>query len=207
MKRPNYLQLLGLMCALSVLLGGCLIKPARVPTRHFMLATVPAPEQAPATTQQVSVEVSFVKMPSYLLRDSMAVRKSPTEIEYLQGALWAERLDRCFQQTLANNLSSLLSSNRVDLPALDHERVVVRVSVDMKQFDVDTQGRGTFIAGWRITKKKKNRPLKSGQAHLAEVGASPRANPQVIATTLSALTAGFSRELARAISEAAQAKP
>jgi hypothetical protein len=90
---------------------------------------------------------------------------------------------------------------------LDHERVVVRVSIDMKQFDVDTQGRGTLIAGWRITDPGKNRPLKSGQAHLAEVGASPRANPQVIATTLSALTAGFSRELARAIREAAQAKP
>jgi NTP pyrophosphatase (non-canonical NTP hydrolase) len=49
--------------------------------------------------------------------------------------------------------------------------------------------------------------VKSGLTRLARPGPAPLANPQAIATTLSALTAEFSGELAQAIREAAQAKP
>src|ERR1035438_9625758 len=84
----------------------------------------------------------FVKMPSYLLRDSMVVRKSADEVDYLETALWAERLDHSFRQTLAQNLSMLLASDRVYLSAFERDRLIVRVSVNVEQFDVDTEGRG-----------------------------------------------------------------
>jgi uncharacterized lipoprotein YmbA len=207
MKRANYLQLLGLMCGVVLLLSGCLIKPRRVPTRHFVLAPIAAPEHAPATPQPLSVEVGFVKMPSYLLRDAMVIRKSANEFEYLETALWAERLDQCFRQTLADNLSTLLRSNQVYTSASDRDRVMVRVSVEVTQLDVDTQGRGSLIAGWRLTLPGSEKPVKSGLARLNRPGPSPLANPQVIATTLSALTVDFSQELAQAIRETAQARP
>jgi uncharacterized lipoprotein YmbA len=198
MKRSNYLYLFGMMCGIS-LLGGCLFKPARVPTHHFILASIPAPETNSAAAQHLSLEVGFVKMPSYLLRDSMVIRKSATEIEYLENALWAERLDLSFRQTLAENLSLLLPSDLVYLST--SERGQVRVSVDVKQFDVDTQGRGTLIAWWQVTAPGSDKRVKGGQARLTRLGPAPRASPQVIATTLSALTAEFSEELAQAIRE------
>lgn len=204
MKRTNYLCLLLIMGNLGVLLGGCVIKPARVSTRHFVLVPIPASEQTSTTAQQVSAEVGFVKMPSYLLRDSMVVRKSADEVEYLETSLWAERLDQSFRQTLAQNLSLLLASDRAFLSASERDRLAVRVSVNMEQFDVDTEGRGTLLAAWRLSSVGADKPMKIGQAHLTHPGPSPRGNPQAIATTLSALTADFSRELARALGESAQ---
>ncbi len=192
----RHLPLLSLLCALNFLLSGCLIKPARVPVRQFILAPIATPEQTQAPAQPLSVEVGLVKMPSYLLRTSMVLRKSATEVEYLENALWAERLDHSFRQTVANNLSSLLASNKVTLP--EPARAVVRVSVDVKQFDVDTQGRGTLIASWRLTFPETERPVQTGESHLSQTGPSP-SSPQVIATTLSALTAEFSKGLAKAI--------
>ena len=131
MKQSNYLCLLLIMCSLGLLLGGCVIRPARVPTRHFVLVPGPAPEQVSTTAQQSSVEVGFVKMPSYRLGDSMVVRKSADEVEYLETALWAERLHHSFRQTLAQNLSMLLASDQAYLSASEGDRLVVRVSVNV----------------------------------------------------------------------------
>jgi len=206
MKRSNYLCLVLIMSSLGMLLGGCLTKPARVPTRHFVLVPIPAPEPAPTTAQPSSIEVGFVKMPAYLLRDSMLVRKSTTEIEYLETALWAERLDQSFRRTLAENLSLLLASERACLSASERDRVAMRVSVSVEQFDVDAEGRGTLLAGWRLIAAGSEKPIKGGQARLIRPGSPPRGNPQAIAATLSALLAEFSREIVPALRESAQVR-
>ncbi len=207
MKRAHYLQLLALMCGVGLLLNGCLIKPSRVQTRHFVLAPIPAPERGPAIAQRLAVEVGFVKMPSYLLRDSMIVRKSANEFEYLEDAIWAERLDQCFQRTLADDLSTLLLSNQVYTSASERNPVIVKVSVDVNQFDVDNQGQGTLSARWRLTLPDNERPVKSALIHLTQAGPSPLSKPQAIAMTLSALTAEFSQKLAQAIRESVTASP
>jgi uncharacterized lipoprotein YmbA len=205
MKRLSYFHLLLVVCSVGLLLGGCVIKPARVPTRHFVLAPIPEPEHAPATAQPLAVEVGFVKMPSYLLRDSMVVRKSADEVEYLETALWGERLDHSFRQTLAQNLSMRLASDQARLSVSERGQLVLRVSVNVEQFDVDTEGTGTLLAGWRLTALGADKPMKIGKAHLTRPGPSPRGNPQAIATTLSALVAEFSLNLAPALRESGQA--
>jgi uncharacterized lipoprotein YmbA len=206
MKPFKYLQLFGLACCAGILLSGCFLKPVTVSTRRFVLAPIPPSEHASASAEEFSVGVGFLKMPSYLLKNSMAVRKSATEIDYIEDVLWAERLDHCFQRTLAANLSTLLPSERVYLSAWELDQVRVRVFVNVEQFDVDIQGRGTLIAWWRITAPGSDELLKSGQARLTQTGASPRENPQVIATTLSDLTSEFSRQLAQAIRNSSSAK-
>jgi len=206
MKRLSHFHLLLRVCSMGLLLGGCVIKPAQVPTRHFVLAPISGSEHARVGAQPLFVEVSFVKMPSYLLRDSMVVRKSADEVEYLETALWAERLDQSFRQTLAENLSLLLASDRAYLAAAERDRAVVRVSVDVEQFDVDAEGRGTLLAAWRLTAAGSDKPIQSGQARLIRPGPSPRGHPQAIAATLSELVAEFSRDLAPALRESAQAR-
>ncbi len=205
MKPNNSLHLLLTMSSLALLLGGCLTKPARVPIRHFVLVPLPASAHTPATGPRWSVEVGFVKMPVYLLRDSMFVRKSTAEIEYLEDALWAERLDQAFRHVLAENLSALLATNRVhgSGPAGDW---VVRVSVNVERFEVDTQGQGTLLASWRLTAAGADKPMKTGQARLTRPGPAPLGNPQAIATTLSALVEEFSRDLVRALSDSAEVR-
>jgi uncharacterized lipoprotein YmbA len=145
-------------------------------------------------------------MPSYLLRDSIVVRKSSEEFDYLETALWAERLDQSFRHTLAENLSLLLASNPSHVSAFERDRGVLRVSVNVQQFDVGTEGRGTLLATWRLTAAGADKPTKIGKAHLTRPGPSPRGNPQAIATTLSAMLAEFSRELAQAFRESPEAR-
>jgi uncharacterized lipoprotein YmbA len=206
MKQSNYLCLLLMMSGLGLLLGGCVIKPARVPTRYFVLAPIPGREHAPAEAQPLFVEVPLVKMPSYLLRDSMVVRKGADEVVYLETALWAERLDQSFRQTLAENLSLLLASDRACLSAFERDRLVMRVSINVEQFDVESEGRGTLLAAWQLTAAGSDKPMKVGHTRLTRSASVPRGNPQAIAATLSALVAEFSRDLAQALRESAQAR-
>jgi uncharacterized lipoprotein YmbA len=196
-----------ILAAISILFTGCLFKKTTVPVRHFVLASIPVSERASADGDPVSVGISSVKMPSYLLRNSMVLRKSPHEIEYLEDSLWSERLDQSFQRTLAANLSILLPSDRVYLSAWEPDQVEVTVFVNVEQFDVDAQGRGELVANWRIAGAENDRPLKQGEARLARSGASPRGNPVIITTTLSELTADFGRELAKSVHEATRSKP
>src|SRR5947207_8086212 len=115
MKPWRCVQFVVLVCAAGLFLSGCLLKPVTVSTRRFILAPIPASEHASAAGEPLSVGVGFMKMPAYLLRNSIALRKGPNEIDYLEHALWGERLDQSFQQTIAANLSLHLPSDRVFL--------------------------------------------------------------------------------------------
>ncbi len=203
MKSPNGLVRFALLSATGLLLAGCLFRPATVSERRFVLSPLPPSGRAPAAAESLPVGVGLVKMPPYLLRSSLAVRKGVGEIQYIEDALWAEPLDQDFQRTLAANLSRLLPTAQIYLSAWERDQVKVGVFVTVEQFDVDTQGRGTLSAWWRITFPGSDKPVKSGQVNLVQTGASPRGNPQAIVATLSALTADLSRLLAAGIRESA----
>jgi len=187
----------------SVLLTGCLLKTATVPARHFVLAPIPPDESAPAPKEHACVEIGLVKMPAYLLRDSIAVRNGANEIEYLENALWAERLDQSFQRALAADMCRSCSATN-HFPESEGKWQRVRILVTVDQFDVDTNGRGTLVAQWRIAASDGARLLTSGYTSLDRTGVSPRGNPAAIARTMSELTADFSSEVTRSLSGSAR---
>ncbi|HUL51077.1 MAG TPA: PqiC family protein [Candidatus Nitrosotalea sp.] len=199
--------LVSLVSVIGMLLSGCLFKPVTDSTRHFVLAPISTNEPNTTSTQHLPVGIGFVKMPSYLLRDSIAIRDGANEIEYLERAMWGERLDLCFQRTLAANLSRLLPSDSVYLTDWGRDRVTLRVLINVQQFDVDTHGHGTLIAQWRIIGAGSDLPSESGQTQLARFGATPKNDPEIIATTLSELVVEFSRQLAQPIRKSARSGP
>lgn len=197
-----------MICGLSLLAGGCLFKSARAPAHHFVLTPIPQPEHPlAAASQSPAIEVGYVKMPSYLLRDAMVIRKSANEIDVLENAVWAERLDEGFRRVLEDNLSSLPAAGQARLSASGRNEAPVRLSVSVEQFDVDTQGRGTLLANWRLTESGAASPMKTGETHLTHSGPAPRGNPQAVATTLSGLIGDFSHELASAARNATEPQP
>src|SRR5437016_14666844 len=123
MKSTSCLMRFLCLAVASMLLSGCLLKTATVPPRQFVLASIAPNEPAPAATEDLSVVIGFVKMPSYLLAKPMAVRQGASEIQYFENAFWAERLDHCFEMALAANLSRLLSTDRVYLTDWPHDQV------------------------------------------------------------------------------------
>ena len=197
-----------LLCGLSLIVGGCLFKSARVPERNFILTTLPVSGNAPAVTSQTpAIDVGYVKMPSYLLREDMIIRKNASEIEVLENALWAERLDEGFRRVLEHDLSSLLASDQGNLSPTGRNEVRVRLSVNVEQFDVDTQGRGTLLANWRFSEAGAASPMKTGEVHLTRNGAVPRGNPEAVVAALSGLIGEFSRQLAAVPRDGTEAKP
>ena len=202
MNTRFYFASLLLAAAVCALLTGCLFKSATVSPRHFVLAPITTNEPASAPTGHLSIGIAHVKMPPYLLRDSIAYRDGASEIGYLENAIWGERLDQCFQRTLVANLSELLSSDSISTVDSGRNQKMMCVVVNVQQFDVDSHGRGKLIAQWRITEPDNETPLKTGRVELTRAGASPRDHPETIAMTLSDLAADFSRQVAQAIRDA-----
>ena len=187
----------------AMLLSGCLLKTATVPARHFVLAPISADQPSPTPKEHFQVEIGFVKMPAYLLRDSMAVRNGANEIEYLENALWAERLDQSFQRALMADLHGSLPET-IHFAGSEPNRQTVKIFINVHRFDVDTKGRGTLVAQWRIAASEGARSLTSGYTSLERTGVSPRGNPAAIARTMSELTADFSSDLTRSFSGSAR---
>jgi uncharacterized lipoprotein YmbA len=195
------LRILGIS-ACCALLAGCLLKPVAVTSRRFVLS--PVQTESPAVSSgDVAVGLGRVRMPEYLLKDSMAIRKGTSEIEYLENALWAERLDHSFQSVLAADLATHLSTARVRSTSWLPGEVALVIRVSVTRLDVDVQGHGTLVARWQVESAESGKVVKDGETRLAKAGASPFADPANIASNLSELTAQFSQVLAQAVRESA----
>src|SRR5216110_582290 len=106
--RPRARTFLKILCSivLSVGLAGCsFLKPAKSTTRYYVLTPVAATQSGSGS---LAVGVGQVKLSPYLFNTSLAVRQGTNEVEYLDSAIWAERLDAGFQRVLAADLATAL---------------------------------------------------------------------------------------------------
>lgn len=195
--------LLGLVCILP---SGCLLRPAKITTRQFILSA--ARMESPSAGQSsLSIGLGAIKLPDYLRRSAMAVRRGEGEIEYLENALWAERLDHSFQRALAANLRSQLPGGRVQLSAWQVNEVTAVVFISVDRFDVTAEGRGTLAVRWQVETPDRRQVLRTGEDRFEKSGPPPHATPEVVAVTLSELTAQFAGKLVQEIRAAAPAVP
>ena len=200
---PSRLLLAG---AAGLCLAGCLnLKPARSTARYFVLSPLPGPASAapaPGTAAPRAIGVGPVQVPFHLLKSNLAVQKATNEVEYLEMAFWAERLDKGFQRVLAANLGTLLPTDRVRLSAWRSEDVAQEVYVTVEQYDVSAAGQGTLVAWWRILLPGGEKVLRTGQCRASRQGPPPGTDPQGAVATLSELAADLAREVAQAIRQA-----
>jgi uncharacterized lipoprotein YmbA len=204
MNPPARPSVLLLAIGAVVLLAGCgVLKPTTVVTRSFVLTPIAATKAATATTENIGVAIAPLRLPPYLLKNPLAVRKGTNEVVYLENALWAEPLDQSLQRTLGANFGILIPTERIRLSHWQREEVTVAVHVIMEQFDVDDTGRGVLHAWWRITNPVGDKVLRHGESQLTRTGPPPTADPQAAAVMLSELTAEFCRNLVAPIREAA----
>src|SRR5262245_33742770 len=127
-------------------LAGCgFLKPSGVEPRSFILTplTGPAP---PAGQSTLSVGVGPVDMPGYLSKTAFAVLHGTNEVDYLDMAVWAERLNIGLRRVVAADLAVLLSTDRVHISTWRTTDVNVEVLITVDQFDVDKEGLGVLSA-------------------------------------------------------------
>ena len=195
--RPPARTLLTSFYSIMLGVGLCscsFLKPAKSTTRYYVLTPVAA---AQTGSGSLAVGLGQVKLPPYLFNTSLAVRKGTNEVQYLDSALWAERLDAGFQRVLAANLATVLPAQQVRLSAWQREDVAVEVYVTIEQFDVDSGGQGVLVARWRILSPGGEKVLKAGSSRLLRQGTPPDAGSSGAVATLSDLVADLSRQLAQ----------
>jgi len=183
--------------------SGCLMGPNTVTPRQFVLSPIATPPTTEAFAKPPGIGVALVRVPGYLQRASMAVRKDNNEIVYLDAAVWAERLDSLIQRGLAENLSTLVPTDSIRLSSWLKDEVSRSVSVTVERLDVTPEGQGTLVAWWRVTSSDGSKTYKDGEIRITQKPASPGVHPEGVADTVSQLVAQMSQALAQAVRETA----
>jgi len=192
------------VCAANFCLVGCslLSPPKGITPRAFVLTPIsgPSPTGRPSSTNMV-VGIHVVRMPGYLSGKSFAMRRENNEIIYLESAEWAERLDSSLQRALAADLARLIPTDQVRLTRWGAEAVAVEVDVNVDRFDVDSRGKGSLVAWWRLLSPGGGKVLASGKFSATRKGPPPDKDPLGASTLMSHLASDLAETLARAIKE------
>ncbi len=134
----------------SLLLCSCASKAPNYYVLHS-LQTEGSGENAARTGTELTIGVGPVKIPEYLDRPQMATRSTPDSLHFSEFDKWAEPLEKNLARILAQNLSLLLSTDRVVVfPWAGSMHVQYQVTVDVAQMDYTPDGKATLLAGWSI---------------------------------------------------------
>lgn len=206
MRRPPLKSVILTLAPLLVVLGGCASTP---PTSFYVLNHLhssKAEQQAAATEHGLAIGVGPVELPQYLHRPQIVTRGSDNKLHLSEFDRWAEPLERNVPRILAENLSVLLSTDRVAVfPWEKSTPIDYQVAVKLTRFEVNLGGESSLVARWSVmgakgkevlmTRRSSFRELADGQDYEAAVSAMSR--------TL----ADLSREIAAEIKAVSQKAP
>jgi uncharacterized protein len=195
-------RILGLTAAAAcVALAGCsILAPQRDPSRFFTLSPLTdqgSPDAAGSTkAPPVTYGLGPVTLPAYLDRNEIAARVQQTEIVYSAKERWAEPLRTEVARTLLQNLSTLLSTDRmVPWPAaVPVDRQIV---VDFLRFERVDASSSQLVATWSVKDLHSGQLLAAKESSFNHTAASSSATDTVSA--LSADLADLSREIAQVV--------
>ena len=188
--------LLGAVCLLLV--WGCIGSPA---TRYYTLSALAQPgagaQQTPAS-EMLAILVGPIRFPPYLDRSGIVTRTKSNTIEVAEFDVWAGELTDEFPRALADNLSALLSTDRVStFPRLMGQPVDYQVTGDVVQFDGSPNGQVTLVARWNLVRAGERKLLASQQSTISVPVAAPGYEALVAAQSRAVEQLG--REIAAAI--------
>ncbi len=183
-----------------LLLAGC---AETSPTRFYTLSKVDAPGTAPASVavNRLAVGVGPVSLPQYLDRPQVVRRSGPNRFDLAGFDSWGEPLEDMFPRVVAQNLSTLLGTDRVfviprrRLPTLDYQ-----VEIEVLRFDADVGGDAVLVARWEIFDGD-GKQLRLDKTTVSEPVAAPVEGEsyEPVIAAMSATVAAFSQQLAQTI--------
>jgi uncharacterized lipoprotein YmbA len=159
------------------------------PSRFFTLSALASSEtrtRVGASSPSIAIGVGPVTLPELLDRPQIVTRTSRNELRLAEFDRWAGSLKDDFSRILAENLSILLSTDRVSLyPWRRSISVDYQVVVDVVRFDGELGGDARLVARWTVLGGRDKEVLSmhtsrisepSGeQSYAALVGAESRA--------------------------------
>lgn len=141
------------MVARAALLGGVLALTGCASSesvRYYVLSATPAGPSG-AAVRDIPVGVGPVEFPEYLDRPQIMTRTSQNELSMADFDRWAESLKDNTIRVLAENLATLLPSQRVvTYPWKRATPVDYQVTVQVSRFDRLEQGESVLAVRWRV---------------------------------------------------------
>lgn len=139
----------------AVLLTGCgglLGKGTVEPTRFYLLEALAEPGPTSlAPAWEHAVGIGPVDLPRYLDRPSVVTRGASNEVHIADFFQWGEPLVDGVPRAVEEDLSSLLSTDRVyDFPAKVPEPLDFRVRIEVMRFDGTLGGEARLEARWTL---------------------------------------------------------
>jgi uncharacterized lipoprotein YmbA len=177
--------------------GGCASsKPSRFYTLSA-LATSETGSEAGTGGSGLAIGIGPITLPEHLDREQIVTRTSSNELRLGEFDRWAGALKDGFSRVLAENLSILLSTDRVFLyPWRRSVPIDYQVVVDVSRFDGELGGNTLLTARWTLFAGRDKQVLSMGTSRIREPSG---------AQGYAALVAAQSRALGRLSREISQA--
>ena len=189
--RPTIQILVTCLCV--AMLAGCgVTQPARfyilTPVGFGGESGVPGP----------ALGIGPVDFPAYLDRPEIAHRSGGNQLHFADSDRWAEPLKTTFTRTLAENLSVMLPSDRINLyPWARSARIDYQISIDVARFDADASGTVVLVAGWEIIRPDDSKVISQHKRSYTEA-AGGMVYPAIVAAQSRAVER-LARDIAAAI--------
>jgi hypothetical protein len=149
-------------------------------------------------TDKVVIGVGPVELPQYVNRPQIITRTSNNELEVAPFARWAEPVESNLSRVVAENLTVLLSTDRVIVyPWKGTVTVDYQVAVEVTRFDGILGGPVFLRARWTVLGDKGEKVLLRRQSSLS-TDAEAKSYEALVAAQ-SRLVADLSRQIAQGI--------
>jgi uncharacterized lipoprotein YmbA len=148
---------------------GCASSP---PTRFYTLSSLQeggSERREFASDQSPVIIVGPIKFSEYLDRTEIVTRSSSNKITLSDFDVWAGSLAEDFSRVLAENLSVLLSTERVIVyPGPRPSSVDYQIVVNVTRFDGPLGGEVSLIARWTILEGKEKKLVFARKSAIIE---------------------------------------
>lgn len=199
-----------ILLAFSCLMTGCALMGSgkNQPTNNYVLNSLHSDDtqtQRIADLHDVGILVGPVRLALYLDRSDIVIRDSQNQIRLAEFSQWAGPLQENFSRVLAENLSVLLSTDRVDI--FPGSRAMVfdfNVTVNVTRFDGIPGEEADLRARWGILDKDRRKVLFEKHTVLSQP--TENESMEALIAAESRTIADLSREIAEAIKELAATK-
>ena len=197
--------LTGIVLIISIFFfGGCLGKGTQKPTEFYLLQPVNASieEQGVAAGEVVVLGIGPVRVRDYLNRPQIVTRTSTNEVRIHDFHYWGEPLSTNFTAILAQNLSVLLTTDRIFIfPYRSKQELPIdyQVLVEVIRFDGELGVEATLLAQYYILEFLENERKQIVTKQPSFSRSLTNKSFETLVAAMSDLVADLSREIAEEI--------
>lgn len=170
-------------------------------TQYYVLSSLQSEAvsvQPLADLSGIGIGVGPIRMPLYLDRSDIVTRGSSNQVEIAEFAQWAGPLPENFSRVLAENLSVLLSTDRVGIfPFVRREMVDFYVTVYVTRFDGEPGDGAHLRARWSILDNR--RKTSFYEKHTVTSHPTVDGSTEALVAAKSSTVSELSREIAEAL--------